>query len=58
MTVWQCGDASFTIGEVDFDGVLIVDHSPHVVDDTDWGHRGRAFAMGYMKALKQAIESL
>jgi hypothetical protein len=33
MTVWRCGDASVTIAEVDFDGVLIVDHTPHVIDD-------------------------
>jgi len=43
--------------DVGFDGVLIVDHTPHMVDDTDWGHRGRAYAMGYMKGLKQVIES-
>ena len=44
--------------EAGFDGVLIVDHTPHVVDDTDWGHRGRAYAMGYMKALKAMVERL
>ena len=44
--------------EVGFDGVLIVDHTPHVVDDTDWGHRGRAYAMDYMKALKAMVERL
>ena len=44
--------------EVGFDGPLIVDHTPHVVDDTDWGHRGRAFAMGYMKGLKRVVDSL
>ena len=46
--------------EVDFDGVLIVDHTPtivgddhapHMVRDKSWGYVGRAFAMGYMKAL-------
>jgi mannonate dehydratase len=51
-------DAMKAFHEVDFDGVLIVDHTPHMVDDTDWGHRGRAYAMGYMKGLKQVIESL
>ncbi len=44
--------------EAGFDGVLIDDHVPYIVDDTHWGHRGRAFAMGYMKGLKQVIESL
>ena len=39
--------------EVGFEGVMRPDHVPYVVDDTDWGHRGRAYAIGYMKALKQ-----
>ena len=34
-----------------FDGFLITDHVPHMVDDTQWGHRGRAYAIGYMTAL-------
>jgi mannonate dehydratase len=44
--------------EVGYDGVMIPDHTPGVVDDTGWGHRGRAFALGYMKALVQAVNSL
>ena len=44
--------------ESGFDGVLIDDHTPHVVGDTGWGHRGRAYSMGYMMALKQVVESL
>ena len=51
-------EAMKTFKEVDFDGVLIVDHTPHVIDDTDWGHRGRAFAMGYMKALGKVVETM
>ncbi len=31
--------------EVKFDGFLIDDHVPHMVDDTEWGHRGRAHAV-------------
>lgn len=42
--------------EVGFDGPMIVDHTPHVVDDTDWGHRGRAYAMGYIKALIDIVD--
>jgi len=34
-----------------FDGVFIVDHTPGVVGDTPWGHRGRAYGIGYLKAL-------
>jgi len=44
--------------ESGFDGVLIDDHTPHVVGDTDWGHRGRAYSMGYIKGLKDIVEAL
>ena len=42
--------------EVDFDGVLIGDHVPKMIDDTPWGHRGRAYATGYIKALIKCVE--
>ena len=38
-----------------FTGFLIDDHVPHMVDDSDWGHRGRAYATGYMMALLSAV---
>ncbi len=44
--------------EVDFDGPIMPDHTPKVVGDTPWGHRGRAFAVGYIKALIKAVNSL
>ena len=44
--------------EVGFDGPMIVDHTPHIVDDTDWGHRGRAYAMGYIKALMDVVNAI
>jgi mannonate dehydratase len=34
-----------------FDGVFVNDHVPHTIGDTPWGHRGRAFANGYIQAL-------
>jgi mannonate dehydratase len=37
---------------------MIVDHTPHIVDDTDWGHRGRAYAMGYIKALMDMLNAI
>ena len=43
--------------ESNFDGVLMPDHTPHVIDDTGWGHRGRAYAIGYMKALLKCVET-
>ncbi|HTW99447.1 MAG TPA: mannonate dehydratase [Acidimicrobiales bacterium] len=37
-----------------FDGYLLDDHVPHVVGDSDWGHRARAHAIGYMQGLLAA----
>ena len=39
--------------EVDYDGVLIPDHTPEMSCDAPW-HAGMAFALGYMKAAMQA----
>ena len=44
--------------KVGFDGPMIADHVPRMIDDTPWGHRGRAYAIGYMKALMQAVDKL
>ena len=40
--------------EVGFDGVMIPDHLPHIIDDTPFGHRSNAYAIGYMRALMHA----
>ena len=40
-----------------FTGFLLDDHVPHMVDDTPYGHRGRAHAIGYMQGLLDAIEA-
>ncbi len=37
--------------DVGFEGVFVDDHVPVVIGDTEWGHRGRAFANGYIQAL-------
>jgi mannonate dehydratase len=37
--------------EVGFDGVVVPDHVPNVVGDTDWGHRGRAHATAFLNGL-------
>jgi mannonate dehydratase len=47
-----------TLKQVGFDGFLIPDHVPHVVDDTPWGHRSRAYAIGYMRAMLEIVERL
>jgi mannonate dehydratase len=49
MKVWQ---------EVGFDGPMIPDHLPKIVGDSDYAHRARAHAIGYMKALMTAVKVL
>lgn len=44
-------EALRTLKEVGFDLYLNADHTPHGVGDTDWGHRGKAYAIGYIKGL-------
>ncbi len=44
-----------TLKEVGFSGFMITDHVPKMVDDTPWGHRGRAYAIGYMAALIEIV---
>jgi mannonate dehydratase len=40
---------------VGFQGFLLDDHVPHLVNDSPYGHRGRAYAIGYMRGLLRAI---
>jgi len=44
-----------SLAEVGYDGHINPDHTPHGVDDTEYGHRGKAFAIGYMKGLLQGV---
>ncbi len=37
--------------EVGFDGVLVPDHVPSMVDDTEWKHRGRGYTVGYIRGM-------
>ena len=37
-------------------GRMVDDHVPLVVDDSSWGHRGRAFANGYIQATIEAVK--
>ena len=43
--------------ETGFDGLIIDDHVPQMVDDTVWSHRGRAYATGYIKGLLRGVLS-
>ena len=40
---------------VGFDGFILDDHVPHVVDDTAWCHRGRAHAIGYLQGMLNMV---
>ena len=48
LDMWQ---AMRTLKEVGYEGTLVPDHTPGIVEDTRWGHIGRAWAVGYIKAL-------
>ncbi|MCB1497121.1 MAG: mannonate dehydratase [Bauldia sp.] len=41
----------------DYQGVIIPDHTPEMVCDAPW-HAGKAFALGYIRALVQNAEAL
>ena len=41
--------------EVGYRYAMMPDHTPRVAGDTDYGHIGRAFAVGHMRALMQAV---
>ncbi|MHB1295579.1 MAG: mannonate dehydratase [Anaerolineae bacterium] len=43
--------------ESGFQGVFIVDHTPALVNDSPWGHRGWAYGTGYMKALIKCLDA-
>ncbi|MFQ5732361.1 MAG: mannonate dehydratase [Planctomycetaceae bacterium] len=45
-----------TLKQVGFNGFLIPDHVPHLIGDTEWCHRGRAWTVGYIQALLAAVE--
>lgn len=44
-------DAIEALWEVGFDGVMVPDHVPDIVGDTEWGHRSRAHAVSYLNGL-------
>ncbi|MBM3240000.1 TIM barrel protein [Candidatus Poribacteria bacterium] len=43
--------------EVGFNGMMIPDHVPHIAGDTGWSYRSRAYAIGYMTALLEVVNS-
>jgi mannonate dehydratase len=51
----DCVDAIRRLAAMNFEGFLIDDHVPHMTDDTVYMHRSRAFAIGYMRGLIDAV---
>ncbi|MFC1466543.1 MAG: mannonate dehydratase [Candidatus Brachytrichaceae bacterium NZ_4S206] len=47
-----------TLKRVGFNGFMIDDHVPALVNDSPWRHRGHAFATGYMLGLLQAVNAI
>lgn len=47
-----------TLKAVGFTGFILDDHVPHMIDDTEWNHRGHAHATGYIAGLLAAINTL
>ena len=44
-----------TYGDAGYDSYFMLDHTPRLVNDTRWGHRGRAYAVGYIKGLIKCV---
>jgi mannonate dehydratase len=44
-----------TYHDAGYQGFFIDDHVPATHQDSDWGHRGRAFANGYIQAMIEAV---
>jgi mannonate dehydratase len=38
-----------------FTGMIMPDHVPHMKGDTKWGHRGRAYTIGYLKGIVSSL---
>ena len=44
--------------EVGYEGVMIPDHLPHMINDTPFGHQSNAYAIGYMRGIMKAAGAL
>jgi mannonate dehydratase len=47
-----------TYRDAGYSGPMVSDHTPGMEGDTRWGHRGRTFSHGYMRALVQAVNAM
>ncbi len=48
-------EAFRTYRDAGYSGPIVSDHTPRIDGDTPWGHRGRSFNLGYMRAMIQAV---
>jgi mannonate dehydratase len=44
--------------EAGYAGPIVSDHTPGMEGDTRWGHRGRTYSHGYMRALVHAVNAV
>jgi mannonate dehydratase len=44
--------------EAGYSGPFVSDHTPRVEGDTPWGHIGRTFSLGYMRAIVHAVNAI
>jgi mannonate dehydratase len=51
-------EVMMTLKRIGFTGFILDDHTPRIVDDTVWCHRGRAHETGYLQGLLAAVERL
>ncbi len=51
-------DAVSAWNDVDFDGVIRIDHCPGVVGDNGRADRSFAFQVGYLRGLVQSLENM
>lgn len=49
-------EVMLALKRVGFEGFLLDDHVPHMDDDSEWQHRGRAHAIGYMQGLMNMMD--
>ena len=47
-----------TFKDAGYTGPFVSDHTPRVEGDTPWGHIGRTFTHGYMRALVHAVNAM
>jgi mannonate dehydratase len=54
---WDPAEIMLLLKRSGFTGFLLDDHVPHMEGDTNWNHRGRAHAVGYMQGLLNMMDA-